>query len=110
MEAEYIALAHAAKEAIWLRRLLSELGVSSDSPTTLYTDNQSAITYAHDNQFHARSKHIDIRHHFIREQIDATDITVIHCASEDNAADMFTKALARPTHTRQLALANMAPR
>lgn len=107
MEAEYMALAHAAKEAIWLRRLLAELGVSSADSTTLYTDNQAAITYAHEYQFHARSKHIDIRHHFIRERIVDSDIAVIHCASEDNSADMLTKALARPTHSRQLALANM---
>ena len=110
MEAEYIALSHAAKEAIWLRRLLTELGVISDSPTLVLTDNQSAIAFAHDNQFHARSKHIDIRHHFIRERIDSGDIEVRHCASEDNCADMLTKALAKPTHSRQLALANMAAR
>ncbi|GJE99589.1 polyprotein [Phanerochaete sordida] len=110
MEAEYIALSHAAKEAVWLRHLLGELGVITDSPTILFTDNQASIAYAHDNQFHARSKHIDIRHHFIRERIKSGDIKVVHCASEDNVADMFTKALSKPKHSAALSLANMTAR
>nr|AAZ28937.1 polyprotein [Phanerochaete chrysosporium RP-78] len=110
MEAEYIALSHAAKEAVWLRRLLTELGFPPGAPTVLHTDNQAAISFAHDTQFHARSKHIDIRHHFIRERITDGDIKVIHCASADNIADMFTKALPRPKHRAALALANMATR
>ncbi len=108
MESEYIALAHATKEAIWLRQLLSDLGFPPSGATTLYTDNLSAISFAHDNQFHARSKHIDIRHHFVRDKIDSQEIAVPHCASEDNCADIFTKALARPTHSRQLSLLNIS--
>ena len=110
MEAEYIALAHAAKEAIWLRALLTELGHAPNGATPLFSDNQAAIAFAHDNQFHARAKHIDIRHHFVRERIEADDISVTYCASEDNCADMLTKALARPTHDKQLWLANMSAR
>ena len=110
MEAEYIALAHAAKEAIWLRALLTELGHAPTGATPIFSDNQAAIAFAHDNQFHARAKHIDIRHHFIRERIDAADISVAYCASEDNCADILTKALARPTHDKQLRLINMSAR
>jgi hypothetical protein len=110
MEAEYIALSHAAKEAIWLRRLLAELGILGDTATTILTDNQAAITFAHDSQFHARSKHIDIRHHFIRERVKDGDIDITHCASADNCADMLTKALAKPTHLKQLELAQLVAR
>lgn len=103
MEAEYMALAHATKEALWLRSLFADLGLITDGPIQLYADNESALAFAHDSQFHARSKHIDIRYHFVRERIISNEISVTHCASEDNAADILTKPLARPEHTRQLA-------
>ena len=110
MEAEYLALAHSSKEALWLRALLSDLGLPPSGPTTLYTDNQSAIAFAHDSQFHARSKHIDIRHHFVRERVESKDIAIVHCSSEDNSADLFTKPLARPTHAAQLAQLHISTR
>jgi hypothetical protein len=59
-EAEYIAAAHTTKEVIWLRRLLTDLGLDLDSPTTLHVDNQSAIAIAHNPEFHDRAKHIEI--------------------------------------------------
>ncbi|KAG6550683.1 hypothetical protein Mapa_007780 [Marchantia paleacea] len=58
---------HCAKEGLLLHALLIELGVSLDSATIIFSKNQATIANAHDNQFHIRSKHIDIRHHFIRE-------------------------------------------
>lgn len=108
MEAEYYALGHATKEALWLHSLLGELGYVSDSRTTLITDNQSAIDFAYSTQFHSRAKHIDIRHHFVRELIEDGRIDIIHCSSADNCADMLTKALAKPTHIKQLTLANLS--
>jgi hypothetical protein len=59
-EAEYIAAVHAAKEAIWLRHLLTELGLNLDKPTTLHINNQSAIAIAHNPKFHDRTKHIKV--------------------------------------------------
>ena len=103
MESEYMALAHATKEAVWLRALFSDLGLLSDGLTPLLGDNQAAISFSHNNQFHKRSKHIDVRYHFTCERIISNEITVTYCASEDNHADLFTKALARPAHERQLA-------
>ena len=64
-EAEYIAATHAAKEAIWLRRLIDELVHPLNAPTTLFCNNKSAITLTQDGHYHARTKHIDIRYHFI---------------------------------------------
>ena len=64
-EAEYIALTHAAKEAIWFRNLLSELFGPIVEPILINSDNQSAIALAKDDQFHACTKHINIRYHFI---------------------------------------------
>ncbi|KAJ3531525.1 hypothetical protein NM688_g7562 [Phlebia brevispora] len=108
MEAEYMALAHASREAIWLRALLGGLGFGASSATTIFTDNQAAIALAHDNQFHARSKHIDIRHHFVRECIESNDLAVTHCPSESNAADILTKALPCPAHDNGLKLLSMS--
>ncbi len=93
-EAEYVAATHAVKEALWLRRLISDLfpdGLSA--PTTLYGDNQSAIALAHGGQYHSRTKHIDIRYHFIRYIIEAGSIKLIYCPTDEQTADTLTKAL-----------------
>lgn len=95
-EAEYVATTHAAKEAIWLRSLLSELFGTIDKPTTLYSDNQSSIALTKDDQFHARTKHIDIRFHFIRWIVNDGKIALQYCPTEDMTADILTKALPSP--------------
>ncbi|OJT08525.1 Retrovirus-related Pol polyprotein from transposon TNT 1-94 [Trametes pubescens] len=97
-EAEYIALTHASKEALWLRYLLADM-LDPDvakHPLALYGDNRSAIALAKDNVFHPRTKHIDIRFHFIREAVDDGKIALEHRRTEDMPADLFTKALPRP--------------
>jgi hypothetical protein len=99
-EAEYIAAAYAAKEAVWLRRLLSELGFEISSPTVLRVDNQSAIAIAHNPEFHDRTKHIDLRHHFLRERVAAGDIELSYVPTGDQLADIFTKGLVREKHQR----------
>jgi hypothetical protein len=73
-EAEYIAAAHAAKEVIWLRWLLLEQKQKIKKPTILYMDNQSAIAIARNPEFHDRSKHIKIRHHFLRQKVDDEEL------------------------------------
>ena len=72
-EAEYIALSDVAREAAWLRQLLSELGhvqVPHDQCITIHVDNQSSIAMGKTGEFHKRSKHIDVKFHFVRDQID----------------------------------------
>ena len=68
-EAEYVALSSATQECVWMRRLNSELGNPPKGPTTILEDNQFSIAVARNAQFHRRAKHIDIRHHFIREEV-----------------------------------------
>jgi hypothetical protein len=92
-EAEYVAATHAAKEALWLRRLIGELFKPIEGPTTLFSDSKSAIALAHDGHYHARTKHIDIRYHFIRYIIEAGAIKLIYCPTDDMTADVLTKAL-----------------
>ena len=89
-EAEYMAISEACKEAIWLRGLYSELcGVSSC--ITIHCDSQSAICLTKDQMFHERTKHIDVRYHFIRGVVAKDDIKVCKISTHDNPADMITK-------------------
>ena len=78
-EAEYMALTQAAKEALWLQGLLSEFGIKKTRPTTILEDNQGCIALAKNPTSHARTKHIDIRHHFIRETLEAGQIKLDYC-------------------------------
>ena len=65
-EAEYIAASKACKEAIWLARLVGDLGISGEVPT-LHCDSQSAIMLAKNPMFHVKTKHIAVKYHFIRD-------------------------------------------
>ena len=95
MEAEYMAISYAARHAIWMRAMLAELTFPQNRASKINADNQSAIALSKDNVQHARSKHIDIRHHFIRECIASDTIYLAYCPTEINSADFFTKALPR---------------
>ena len=92
-EAEYVAATHAAKEAIWLRRLIGEVFHSLPNRTTLYSDSQSAIALTRDGSYHARTKHIDIRYHFIHFVVQDGTIKLVYCPTDDMTADTLTKAL-----------------
>jgi len=73
-EAEYIALSATAQECIWLRQLLSDLGKRPTHATTLYEDNQSTIAMTRNPQYHGRAKHVDIKCHYIRDQVQTDQI------------------------------------
>lgn len=94
-EAEYIAQTHAMKEALWICGFLKEIGWPQVEPMNLNCDNQGAIALAKDNKFHARTKHINIYYHFVREAVDNDKISVNYISSDENVADIFTKALLR---------------
>jgi hypothetical protein len=90
------ALSTRAKEAIWLKKLLHELQILDPTkPTILMCDNQSAIKLSKNPVFRDCTKHIAIRHHFIREKVSEKDIEVIPVASSDQMANIFTKPLGR---------------
>ena len=92
-KAEYIAITHAAKEILWLWSLISQLfNITLDS-TTLFSDNQSAIELTKDHQYHAHTKHIKIRFHFIRYIIEEGSIQLVYCPTDEMLADALTKAL-----------------
>ncbi|TPX52711.1 DNA-directed DNA polymerase [Powellomyces hirtus] len=95
-EAEYMALTQACKEANWLRQLLIELGYPQGLPCKIYEENQGCIALARNPTSHARTKHIDIRHHFIREAIANQHRDLEYCPTKDMAADLLTKPLPSP--------------
>ncbi|MDR3403138.1 MAG: Ty1/Copia family ribonuclease HI, partial [Chthoniobacter sp.] len=91
-EAEYIAAGEAVRETLWLRQLLGELGLAPKHGTLVYGDNKTANAMAN-NTITARSKHIDIRHHFVRDHIQRGDIDLQWVSTSEQQADIFTKAL-----------------
>jgi hypothetical protein len=93
MEAEYIAAAAAVQEAVWLRSLLMSLEVVPDAvdPVKLHSDSMSAIDYSKDSKFHARTKHIEIKYHFVRNKKD--EVMLSYIPTGDMVADPLTKPL-----------------
>ena len=94
-EAEYVALSAASQEAVWLRRLLADIGFSSSGPTLLFEDNNGAIDLSKNPKYHNRTKHIDIAYHFTRERVASNELSVEYCPTGDMLADTMTKGLAR---------------
>jgi hypothetical protein len=92
-EAEYRGAAIATCEVVWLQKLLSDLGQSVDAHVVIYCDNISSILLANNPVYHAKTKHIKVHYHFIREKVLAKEIDLIHVSTEDQVADIFTKAL-----------------
>jgi len=99
-EAKYIAGAHVAKEAVWLRRLLAELGPTQTSLTALRMDNQSAITITQNPEFHDHTKHIDMRYHFLWQKVESDEIVLTYTPTGEQTTDALTKGLSREKHER----------
>lgn len=94
-EAEYMALASATQEGMWLKQLEDEL-FSCSKPINIFCDNQSTISLVENNGYSARCKHIDIRHHYVREKLSEGKIILHYIKTDENPADAMTKALAKP--------------
>jgi len=90
-----VAAAAAAKEAMWLKKLINDIENTNSAAVVLNVDNQSAIKLAKNPKFHKRSKHIDIRYHYLRERVADGDIDVKYIPTEVQIADIFTKHLPR---------------
>lgn len=95
-EAEFMAMTEAIKETIYFRRIFEEIGLKDLTDITIYNDNMGAIKLAENSVFHNRSKHIDIRFHFIREAVNEGLVRVEHLGTNWMIADILTKGLAGP--------------
>jgi hypothetical protein len=93
-EAEYVAAHSGGKEVLFLRKLFTELGYSFPSPTTLYLDNQSAISVSQKPEHHGRMKHLDLKWFWLRDEVTKWKrMQTVHCPGEFMPADILTKAL-----------------
>ena len=92
-EAEYTTAFEASKEGIWLCTLLNGINYATTEPTTICCDNNAAINLSEDPALHDCIKHIDIKHHFLREHVQSNEISLSYINTNDNIADIFTKAL-----------------
>ena len=88
-----MAISRAAQEIRWLTSLLKELNMKNK--VNVYTDNQAALAISKNDLYHDRTKHIDIRHHFVREMVENGEIDMKWIPSRDQLADIFTKPLGK---------------
>jgi histone deacetylase 1/2 len=95
-ESEYKALANATAELIWVQSLLQQLGVSQQRPPVLWCDNIGATYLSSNPLFHARTKHIEVDYHFVRERVAQKRLHIKFILSKDQLADIFTKPLPLP--------------
>ena len=99
MESVYMAASAAAQEALWLNRLLQQLGLRTPTPTVLYEDNKAAILFADHPGDHPRGgKHIDTRRHFVRETVVNGEISLVYIPTAEHQGDGLTKDLPLQTH------------
>ena len=96
VEAEYMAVAAGMQEGIWLANLIKEIGLGDVLPISIKADNQGSIALSKNPGNHNRTKHIDIRHHFIRERLKENWFKLEYCQTENMLADIFTKGLPGP--------------
>lgn len=110
VEAEYYAVClcrEGVKKVVHLRQLLASIGLPLEGPTTVQSDSHAALAMSKSPEFHARTKHIDIRHHSILEKVKDSTIQGEYIHTEKNPADAFTKALEREKHQPMVSLLHL---
>ena len=106
-ESEYISLCKGVQEAVWLKRLLAELGHEQKGGVPMFVDNQSAIALAQNACLHGRTKHMQVRWHFIREMVEAGEVALRWCPTLQQAVDVLTKPLPEEGHKTCMKLMGM---
>ena len=92
-----MALSLCVQEVLWTRAILTDMGMLQKRATTIWEDNQGAIALAQNAGYHARTKHVDIRHHFIRENVERGTVTIKYIDTKNQLADILTKSLGTKT-------------
>ena len=95
VEAEYIKLSVVVREVVWLRKLLTDLFDYEMDSTVIHCDNQSCLKLSENLVFHDKSKHIEIKYHYIRDMVQRKAVHVQYLSTHEQVVDVFTKPLAR---------------
>ena len=93
VEAEYMAFTKATTQALWLSKYFNEIGLPVTKPLIIHADNSGSISNSVNNKHHRRTKHIDVRHHFVKEHTKMGKVTFQHIPTTKNIADILTKSL-----------------
>ena len=107
VEAEYVAMSRCAQQMVWMHSWLNEVQIEFVVPGLIKGDNRGAIALTKNTKDHGKVKHIDIRHHYIRDLLQSGAISIEQVPSADNLADLFTKPLPRDLHHRILTALNI---
>ncbi|GKD28111.1 hypothetical protein Tco_1234325 [Tanacetum coccineum] len=108
-EAEYVSARKACQQALWMKQALVNYGINLDDIPVL-CDNKSAIDLSKNPVLHSRTKHIEIRHHFLRDNVQKGNISIENVSSEDNITDILTKPLkCEPFNLLRLGLGFIEP-
>jgi hypothetical protein len=107
VEAEYVAMSRCAQQMVWMQNWLNEVEIKHSIPGLIKGDNRGAIALTKNTRDHGKVKHIDIRHHYIRDLIRSGEIAIDYVPSAENLADLFTKPLPRDLHHRLLDALNI---
>jgi len=92
-EAEFIAATAAVNQALWIKKIFCDLGLEMKESTEIFVDNQAAIAISHNPVFHRKTKHFNVKLYFLREVQEDGLVNLVYCRTEEQLADIFTKAL-----------------
>ena len=109
LESEYIAAANAIQEVKWLRRLLASINLNEESSVILRCDNQGMIKYSTNVEQHRRTKHIDNKYHFVKDEIEGGRVTMEYVPTDEQLADPLTKALPKGTFIKFRDMLGLGP-
>ena len=103
MESEFIAFSSTVQEGVWLKRFLDHLKVtSSKEPVTIMSDSQSSIAYTKDPKFHSKTKHIDIKYHYVKDMVARGEVNLKYISTHDMIADPLTKVVTSDMFERHI--------
>jgi len=95
VEAEYMGFSRATTQVLWISKYFTEIGLPTSKPIVVHMDNNGSISHSLNDKNHHKTKHIDMQHHFIKDQVKYGNITFQYIPSSENVADLFTKSLSQ---------------
>jgi hypothetical protein len=99
-----MASMQATKEAIRMIKLMKELGYIKEKTMVIRCDNQGAISLTNNPTQHVQTKHIDVQHHFVREQVENGNVTFEYCSTKDMVANVLIEALSKERHNKLITM------